>query len=162
MFNDRILVESPGDLPGIVRLNNMREIHFSRNPKIAAFLHDYEYVQEFGEGIDRMYSEMEKAGLPAPEYRNESFMLNAVIRNGVLSGVINDENGVTNDVIKLTKTEQLILDYITENTAATIDEMVAATGKSSSTIDRTIKKLKEKGVLKRDGANKNGSWIVIK
>lgn len=162
MFNDRILVESPGDLPGIVRLNNMREIHFSRNPKIAAFLHDYEYVQEFGEGIDRMYSEMEKAGLPAPEYRNESFMLNAVIRNGVLSGVINDENGVTNDVIKLTKTEQLILDYITENTTATIDEMVAATGKSSSTIDRTIKKLKEKGVLKRDGANKNGSWIVIK
>ena len=48
MFDDRITVESPGTLPGIVRLNNMRHVHFSRNPKIAQFLHEYEYVQEFG------------------------------------------------------------------------------------------------------------------
>ncbi|MCI9227848.1 MAG: hypothetical protein HFG86_07450 [Dorea sp.] len=26
MFDDRIVVESPGNLPGIVRLNNMRQI----------------------------------------------------------------------------------------------------------------------------------------
>ena len=70
MFDDRIVVESPGNLPGIVRLNNMRQVHFSRNPKIAAFLHEYDYVQEFGEGVDRMYKEMEKAGLPAPEYKD--------------------------------------------------------------------------------------------
>lgn len=37
MFDDRITVESPGTLPGIVRLNNMRHVHFSRNPKIAQF-----------------------------------------------------------------------------------------------------------------------------
>lgn len=57
MFDDHLTVESPGTLPGIVRLNNMREIHFSRNPKIAEFLHEYEYVREFGEGVDRMYLE---------------------------------------------------------------------------------------------------------
>ena len=68
MFDDYITVESPGTLPGIVRLNNMREVHFSRNPKIAGLLHDYEYVREFGEGIDRMYLEMKEAGLPEPEY----------------------------------------------------------------------------------------------
>ena len=33
----------------------IREIHFSRNPKIFEFLHEYEYVKEFGEGVDRMY-----------------------------------------------------------------------------------------------------------
>lgn len=74
-------VESPGTLPGIVRLNNMREIHFSRNPKIAEFLHEYEYVREFGEGVDRMYLEMKEAGLPEPEYRTEAFMVYATIRN---------------------------------------------------------------------------------
>ena len=47
MFDDRITVESPGSLPGIVRLNNLRTVHFSRNPKIAEFLHQYEYVKEF-------------------------------------------------------------------------------------------------------------------
>ena len=61
MFDDHITVESPGTLPGTVRLNNMREIHFSRNPKMAQLLHEYEYVREFGEGVDRMYREMEEA-----------------------------------------------------------------------------------------------------
>lgn len=69
MFDDRLVVESPGTLPGIVRLNNMRHVHFSRNPKIAQFLHEFEYVQEFGEGLDRLYEVMEAAGLPQPEYR---------------------------------------------------------------------------------------------
>ena len=72
MFDDRFCVESPGILPGIVRLNNMREVHFSRNPKIAAYLHEYEYVQEFGEGVDRMYREMAEASLPAPEYKDNA------------------------------------------------------------------------------------------
>ncbi len=81
MFDDHITVESPGRLPGIVRLDNMREIHFSRNPKIASLLLEYEYVREFGEGIDRMYFEMEQAGLPEPEYRTEAFMVYATIKN---------------------------------------------------------------------------------
>ncbi len=81
IFDDRLTVESPGTLPGIVRLNNMRHVHFSRNPKIAQFLHEYEYVQEFGEGVDRLYEVMETAGLPQPEYRVEAFMLYATIRN---------------------------------------------------------------------------------
>ncbi len=81
MFDDHITVESPGSLPGIVRLNNMREVHFSRNPKIAGLLHEYEYVREFGEGIDRMYMEMKQAGLPEPEYRTGAFMVYATIKN---------------------------------------------------------------------------------
>ena len=86
MFDDRLTVESPGTLPGIVRLNNMRHVHFSRNPKIAQFLHEYEYVQEFGEGVDRLYEVMEAAGLPQPEYKVEAFMLYATIRNTKLGG----------------------------------------------------------------------------
>jgi ATP-dependent DNA helicase RecG len=42
MFEDRLVVESPGTLPGLVRLNNMRNVHFSRNPKIAGLLKDYD------------------------------------------------------------------------------------------------------------------------
>ena len=81
MFDDHMTVESPGQLPGLVRPNNMREMHFSRNPKIIEFLHVYEYVKEFGEGVDRMYREMEYAGLPDPEYHVSSFMLCATLKN---------------------------------------------------------------------------------
>ena len=59
----------------------MREIHFSRNPKMAQLLHEYEYVREFGEGVDRMYREMEEAGLPEPEYKTVAFMVHATIKN---------------------------------------------------------------------------------
>ena len=45
MFDDHMTVESPGQLPGLVRPNNMREMHFSRNPKIIEFLHVYECFQ---------------------------------------------------------------------------------------------------------------------
>ena len=86
MFDNRLTVESPGTLPGIVRLNNMRHVHFSRNPKIAQFLHEYEYVQEFGEGVDRLYEVMESEGLPQPEYRTQAFMLSATIRNTKMDG----------------------------------------------------------------------------
>ena len=35
LFDDHITVESPGILPGLVRPYNIREMHFSRNPKIG-------------------------------------------------------------------------------------------------------------------------------
>lgn len=64
---------------------------FSMDCRIEAFLHEYDYVQEFGEGVDRMYKEMEKAGLPAPEYKDVAFMLHVTIRNGIgASGATSD------------------------------------------------------------------------
>ncbi|MCD7921181.1 MAG: hypothetical protein LUG27_01800, partial [Clostridiales bacterium] len=51
------------------------------NPKIFEFLHEYDYVKEFGEGVDRMYREMNDAGLPEPEYRTVEFMVFATLKN---------------------------------------------------------------------------------
>lgn len=171
MFDDRITVESLGILPGIVRLNNLRTVHFSRNPNIARFLHEYDYVQEFGEGIDRMYNEMENAGLPAPEYTDNAFMLNVTIKNGVTNEVINDKNEVINEVINdknevindtLSDNEQILYNVISVNPNITKLEMKAQTNLSMSTIDRNIKSLKEKGILQRVGSNKAGNWIITR
>ncbi len=81
MFDDRICVESPGKLPGTVKLDNIRTTHFSRNPKIAEFLRNYEYVKEYGEGVDRMYRELEDAGLAYPVFHMNAFMLQTAIFN---------------------------------------------------------------------------------
>ena len=80
LFDDHFTVESPGILPGLVRPYNIREMHFSRNPKIALYMRSYKLVKEFGEGVDRMFREMAEAGLPAPEYRQNEFMVYATIR----------------------------------------------------------------------------------
>lgn len=81
MFDDRIVVESPGKLPGLVRANNIRHTHFSRNPRIAEYLKAYEYVKEYGEGVDRMCTELENAGLNYPTYRADAFILKTIIYN---------------------------------------------------------------------------------
>ena len=84
MFDDRIVVESPGKLPGLVKIDNIRHTHFSRNPKIAEFLKTYNFVKEYGEGVDRMCRELETAGLQDPEYRINVFLLQTTIRNSSL------------------------------------------------------------------------------
>ena len=54
-------------------------MHFSRNPKIAAFMKDYGYVKEYGEGVDRMCRELEAVGLPNPIFNNDYFILKATV-----------------------------------------------------------------------------------
>ena len=161
MFDDHITVESPGILPGIVRLNNLRTVHFSRNPKIARFLQEYEYVKEFGEGVDRMFNEMEAAGLPAPEYHDNAFMLNATIRNGAINEANGAINEVINEAINLTPAEQEVFREISKLPRITKEQLHTITSLSKSTIDRAIKSLKEKGVIVRVGSNKTGYWEII-
>ena len=79
MFDDRIVFETPGDLPGLVRPDNIRHTHFSRNPKIAQYLKAYKYVKEFGEGIDRICSELETKGCAIPSFHVDAFILKATL-----------------------------------------------------------------------------------
>ncbi|MBQ9273762.1 MAG: hypothetical protein IJ228_03040 [Succinivibrio sp.] len=81
MFDDRLEVDSPGTLSGLVRKENIRFTPFSRNPKIAAFLKDYGYVKEFGEGVDRMCRELEALGLPDPVFDNSTFILKTTVKS---------------------------------------------------------------------------------
>ena len=75
MFDDRLVFESPGKLPGMVKPTNIRNTHFSRNPKIAAFLKAYHYVKEYGEGVDRIYRELEANGTSSLSFRTDDFIL---------------------------------------------------------------------------------------
>ena len=88
MFDDHIVVESPGKLPGLVRADNIRFTHFSRNSKIAEFLKKYKFVKEFGEGVNRMCNELEQVGLKDPVYHTNAFMLQAVIYNSKVGKTI--------------------------------------------------------------------------
>ena len=101
----------------------MRQVHFSRNPKIAAFLHEYDYVQEFREGVDGMYKGIEKAGLPVPEYKDVAFMLHATIRNGI--NVVDNVADNHAAVIKLSATEQEILEHLQNSPTLSAKELAA-------------------------------------
>ena len=68
-FDDRLEIESPGRLPGLVRVQNIQNMRFSRNPHIARVLAEMTgYVRELNEGVRRMFEEMEQHGLRAPVF----------------------------------------------------------------------------------------------
>ena len=178
IFDDKIVVESPGTLPGIVRLNNMRSVHFSRNPKLAQFLHEYEYVKEFGEGVDRLYEVMKDAGLPKPEYKVDAFMLYATIRNkrigdrigekigdrvgekvGERVGEKTDNNGAS--VVNTTENQEKILEIMRRRPTVSAYEIGEKIGMSQRKVEENIRKLKAAGLIERKGAARGGYWVVL-
>lgn len=73
IYDDRIVIESPGRFPGLVDPANPLAIkRFARNPRIARVCTDLRITQELGEGIGRMFDEMRAAGLGAPLYHQTS------------------------------------------------------------------------------------------
>lgn len=61
----------------------------------------------------------------------------------------------------LTLKEKAVLKSIMADRCISITQLAATTGLSTSTIDRVIKSLKEKGLLSRAGSTKRLQWIVI-
>lgn len=68
IWDDRIEIQSPGPLPGHITLGNMRREHYSRNRRIMRILKLLALVEEYGEGVDRMYTEMEARLMEPPSF----------------------------------------------------------------------------------------------
>ena len=119
-------------------------------------------------GFQKILNALERNGSPNPIFETDperlSFCTTLLIhpyffrQTESKNGTVND---TVNDTLKLSKTEQAVLSYIKNNNHATIDEIMSATGKSKSTINRTIRSLKEKDLLTRTGSDKTGFWNVI-
>lgn len=83
-----MLIQSPGKLPGAVTLDNIRNHRFSRNPTIARVFSAFDWVRELNEGVDKIFQEMDEAGLPAPEYENDNdYYLKLVLKNNLTQRV---------------------------------------------------------------------------
>lgn len=178
MFDDHFTVESPGILPGLVRINNIREFHFSRNPKIVELLNEYDLVKEFGEGVDRIYRDMVTAGLPEPEYRQSEFMLYATLKNKSWgkedmtwnSGEKNNSLAVSGKQPEkspeLSRSEKIeerikkVLKLIKENPEMPRSEMAKALNVTEAQIRTATDKLKDRKIIHREGSDTDGKWII--
>ena len=114
MFDDRIVFESPGKLPGQVKPNNIRHTHFSRNPKIAAFLKAYHFVKEFGEGFDRICREQEANGANVPSFRTDEFILKITVPK-VAENVQKQTGNVTENGGKVAENHKGVAEKVAEN-----------------------------------------------
>ena len=168
IFDHHYIVESPGILPGLVRIDNIRQMHFSRNPKIAEFMQQYNLVKEFGEGVDRMFREMAEAGNPTPEYKQVEFMLkvrlNSALREENESPIthITEVEPYGNEVNeKVNERQKLIISAIFGNPYITQTELAKTLGISVVHVNKNMKRLQDQGIIRRVGPDKGGHWEVI-
>ena len=75
---------------------------------------------------------------------------------------VNDVNSDVNDVKVLTDNEEKILSYLKAHPTATIQMVSAEASVGRATVDRAVRKLKDKGFLKREVDRKKGIWVILK
>ncbi len=145
----------------------------TRNSRIFNMFSLIKVGERSGTGLCDIYSIWKKYGYERPiitetiepDRTTLTLQIEVVAQNEVINEVINGENEVINEVIKsrndLTSNEITILELIAKKPSITKPEIKEATNLSVSTIDRTLKSLKEKGILERVGSNKSGYWKII-
>lgn len=81
---------------------------------------------------------------------------------GMIVDALNDgvSDGV-NDGVKLDSIDQLILELLANKPNLTQNELMQKIAKSKSTVERRMRKLKQKGFIMRIGGDKNGHWQVV-
>lgn len=79
IFSNRIEISNPGNLPPGVTIKNIKDSQFSRNEIIASILKDMDYLEEYGRGIDIVFSKMQEWGLLDPIFKNMSNTFRVVL-----------------------------------------------------------------------------------
>lgn len=85
MYDDRIVIQNPGALYGINKLEKLGTdtIMESRNPTIVRLLEEKgSVIENRHSGIPTMRREMKRYGLPEPEFYEERGSFKVVFRNG--------------------------------------------------------------------------------
>ncbi len=80
--------------------------------------------------------------------------------NGEIKGEINEgiNEGINCD---LTESEELVLETLRINNTLSIPKISERSNLTRSSVERALKGLKEKEIIVREGARKNGFWVIL-
>ena len=156
MYDDRLEIESPGKLPNIVTVDNIRTTNFSRNPRMARVLADFGIVKELNEGVKRIYSDMENYFLEAPEYSEPSGQtVKLVLRNNIIARTARQTETAEKKMAeywnKLDAVEKDIVTIMGSRSCITATELSVMVSKTRRTINKKLSNLLEIGVVKMNG-----------
>ena len=155
MFDDRLIVESPGPFPPFVTPENIYEIHHPRNPFLMEAMYYLEFVRCAHEGTKRIREEMRKAVLPSPEFSQEQIG-HATVRVALRNNVKQRKVWVDSDVAQLigasiaetlTEYQKRILNFAAEHGAISVSEAQRLTGLSWPAARKQLGTLAERELL---------------
>ena len=119
------------------------------------------FPENWGRGIEKIYSTCRNNGLPLPEYTvNPGDIMikftgpeDKVVRTGRR---VNDR---VND--RVNEKERMLLELLTEDPGYTITQLSEKLGISRKTIATRLKKMKENGLIERIGSDHKGYWKLL-
>ena len=83
-FNNRLEISNSGPLPAQVKVDNIRNQRFSRNPRIGRVLFELGIIRELNEGVKRIYDSMEESMLSTPTYTDNNDTVTLILENKLL------------------------------------------------------------------------------
>ena len=156
MYDDRLEIKSPGKLPSIVTVDNIKDTRYSRNPRMARVLTEFGWVRELNEGVKRIYADMEEFFLEDPVYSEPEQSVKLVLKNNIVMRTMRATSRVQSNIStdlwnQLDDMEKAILTFMSSRKCTTRLELEQYTGRSSRTVTVRLNKLMDKGIIKRNG-----------
>jgi ATP-dependent DNA helicase RecG len=175
MFDDRLVVESPGGFPPLVSPENIYEVHHRRNWWLMDALHYLVYVQCENEGAKRIRRAMIEMDLPEPEFEQKQIgaaLVRVTLRNNQdvrkawvdadVSAIIGAEKGSG-----LTDIERRAVNFAVEHGGRikTTEAMNLMTRPRWGTAHRILLALVDKGILrevKRYPRDPRATFVLVR
>ncbi len=164
MYDDRIEITSPGGMFNGKRIQEIDILHvpsLRRNPLISDVFHRLKFMERRGSGLKKILKEYEQETLPQ-FFSDQQYFTIILINKNYRKVKTTPETTPETTLETTTKTEERILLVIRST------PNITGKGISNSLGDITLdgvkynlKRLKEKGIIRRVGSNKSGYWEVI-
>jgi ATP-dependent DNA helicase RecG len=158
MFDDRLVVESPGPFPPFVTPHNIYDVHHPRNPSLMEAMYYLQFVRCAHEGTKRIRDEMQGMDLPRPEFLQEQ-VGHASVRVTLRNNIQQRKVWVDSDVAQLigasiaknlSEQEKRVLNFAAEYGKLSVSEAQRLTGKTWPSARALLNRLTKMGLLVHD------------
>ena len=166
IYDDRLTVASPGGMYNgmLIQDLDIKDVSSERrNPILANVMAQLDYMEKRGSGLTRICNETKaldgyKEELK-PVFKSTPTQFQTIIYATADTQNVVDHDGDVSET-KLTERQQKILNLVKENPAITGKQMSETLSVSQRTIERDLSALQKKGVLKHEGKDNDGMWII--
>ena len=160
---EQIYTENPCRAQNHIEITPEHFTPISKNPIIARFFSNIGYADELGSGTRNLfkYSQLYSGKKPVM-IEDTMFTLSVPLDENYSADYQINVPTPKNTRSDISEREQKIIAMMKENPDITAVQIASELGVSSRTIENAIKNLREKRYIERQGATKDGRWIVIK
>ena len=168
IYNNRLSVTSPGGMYNGMLIQNLDIKDVSserRNPILANVMAQLDYMEKRGSGLTRICNETKaldgyKDELK-PVFKSTPTQFQTIIFASSDTPNVGDYDGDMSKT-KLTERQQKILDLIKDSPTITGKQMSETLSVTQRTIERDLSALQKKNIVKHEGKDNDGTWIILK